>query len=480
MATDPSGSIFLYERVVFHIRQLIEAGHLKPGDKVPSIRKIGQQLGIGHMTAVHGYSLLEAQGVIEAIPKSGFYVCYQEDVSFSSPETSHPSMDPTFVSVKQLISNIAQTSGNPDFIEFGLAALSPELLPVKALKKLTASVVRNANLQQFTYDMPPGDLLLRQEIAKLSQSWGGAIPPEEVLITNGAVEALHICLRAVAKPGDTIAIESPAFYAFLQILDNLGMYAIEVPTDPKTGLNVEAYEEILQTHSIQACLMMANFSNPTGATMPEENKKKLVRLSAQAGVPIIEDDVYGDLYFDRYRPRPLKAYDTKGLVLHCSSFSKTICPGYRIGYAMAGRYQEAVQRIRYMTSISPPPLSEQVIAQCLNKGLYHKWTKQLRLKLQEQLNQHLRVIQQHFPPGVKVNRPEGGFLLWLQFPKAINAITLFEEAYKQQISIAPGPMFSPKDGAFTHYIRLSFSNPWSSAIEDGLKTLGSLLRQQLD
>lgn len=479
--TKNTEKVLRYEQVVFHIQHLIQSGLLNPGDKLPSIRKICQQLGVGHMTAVHGYELLEAQGLIEAVAKSGFYVSAQPVLQglpdFSVSEISTPSADPTFVSMDQLISNIAQVSGHPDFVEFGLAALSPDMLPVTTLKKLTASVARHSGLYHFSYDMPPGNLMLRQQIAQLCSAWGG-FSANDVLITSGAVEALHICLRAVAKPGDTIAIESPAFYAFLQILDNLGMYAVEIPTNPNTGVDVDAYQQLVASGKVQACLIMANFSNPTGATMPENNKQRFVEVSTRYNIPIIEDDVYGDLYFSRTRPKPLKAYDTEGLVLYCSSFSKTICPGLRVGYTLAGQFQQNAQRIRYMTSIASPPLSEEVVARYLSQGLYFKWLKQLRLQLKENLALHMQAIKKYFPDSVKLARPEGGFLLWLQFDEAIDGIKLFEEAYKNQISIAPGQMFSPNKG-FKNYIRLSFCNPWSPTIQQSLKTLGDLAKRQL-
>lgn len=469
------GEPLQYEKVMTQIIHLIETGSLKPGDKIPSIRAMTRQLHVGHTTAVRAYEILEAQGWIDSRPKSGFYVAYRPDNRIVEPETYQPETEPTKVSIRQLMSDIAQTSGDPVYLDFGLAAPVAETLPLEILKRTAGRVLRHTVPEVFLYDMPPGLLPLRQEIAKYAVHWEGRIAPDEILITSGTMEAIDLCLRTIAKPGDTIAIESPTFYSFLQILEALGLFAVEIPTSPKTGLDLDAFEHTLKQQSIQGCLLMPNFNNPTGALMPDEQKQRLAKLLVQYQVPLIENDIYGDLHFGEKRPKPVKAFDEDGLVLLCSSFAKTLCPGFRVGYIINHRYQTTLQRLKYSLSVSAPPLWEHVITDLFKSGQYYRIVKQQRQRFQQLMTHYVQTIHRYFPENTKISRPQGGFLLWVEMPDPINALELFTQAFRQKIIIAPGPMFSVKEG-YRNCIRLTCTTPWSAETEKALKILGTLAK----
>jgi DNA-binding transcriptional MocR family regulator len=305
---------------------------------------------------------------------------------------------------------------------------------------------------------------------------GIAQPMEELVVTNGALEALNLCLMAVTRPGDVVAIESPGFYAALQAIERLDLRAVEIPVDPVSGIDLQALADALDKHPIRACWFMTNFQNPTGAAMSLEKKKALVELLAQHDVPLIEDDVYGELHHGATYPLPAIAFDTKGLVMHCSSFSKTLAPGYRIGWVAAGRFADKVQRLKLMTTLSASIPAQAGIADYLQHGGYDKHLRKLRSALRSQLAEMDTALQRWMPDDSQWTRPSGGYFLWVRLPARVEAMQLHRLAIENGISIAPGPVFSARH-EFRDHVRLNFGHPWSDRMEDAVKTLGSLLER---
>jgi DNA-binding transcriptional MocR family regulator len=299
-------------------------------------------------------------------------------------------------------------------------------------------------------------------------------PLEEIVITNGALEALNLCLMAVTRPGDVVAVESPGFYAALQAIERLDLRAVEIPVDPVTGLDLDALSEALTKHPVRACWFMTNFQNPTGVTLSLERKKALVELLAKHEVPLIEDDVYGELHFQADYPLPAVAFDRQGLVMHCGSFSKTLAPGYRIGWASAGRFTDRVQRLKLMTTLSASIPAQAGIADYLQHGGFDRHLRKVRGALRTQLREMEASIQRWLPQGIRTANPTGGYFIWLEFPEAIDAMELHRLAIERGISLAPGPIFSAAH-AFQNCIRLNYGHPWSAQIEDAIRTLGTLL-----
>jgi DNA-binding transcriptional MocR family regulator len=300
------------------------------------------------------------------------------------------------------------------------------------------------------------------------------LPMEELLITNGALEALNLCLQAVTEPGDLVAIEAPAFYACLQVLERLKLKAVEIPVHPRDGMDLGVLAQTLDKHPVKAVWCMTTFHNPVGASMPEDNKRQLVQLLRRHQVPLIEDDVYAELYYAQQAPKPAKAFDTEGLVMHCGSFSKSLAPGYRVGWVAAGRFARKIERLKLMTSLCASMPAQAAIADYLQHGGYDRHLRKLRYALEGQQASMLAAIDRHFPAQTRVSQPAGGYFLWLELPEQVDSLKLFQIALAQGISIAPGPIFSPTR-RFGNCIRLNYGSPWTDSAEGAMRTLGRIV-----
>lgn len=322
----------------------------------------------------------------------------------------------------------------------------------------------------------PGNYELRRQIALRSSDIGSSISAEDVVITSGATEALSVSLQAVAKPGDIIAVESPTYFIMLQMIEKLGMLAVEIDTDPEHGMCLDALENALNSVDIKAVIHIGNFSNPLGCLMPDENKKKMVELLAVKNIPLIEDDIFGDLYFGEHRPRTCKAYDKQGLVLTCSSFSKTIAPGYRVGWVLPGKFYSQVVKAKQLSSSATVSLTQMAISEFLHTGHYDRHLLRLRQAFRDQVERMRYAVGQHFPAGTRITRPQGGFVLWAQLPRGTDSLALYEAALEQGISITPGSLFSVTN-KYKNFTRLCAGQPWSNDIEQALIKVGQLARR---
>ena len=466
---------FLYKQVASHIETLIDRGTLQAGERLPSIRRLSAQMEVSVSTVLQAYITLEAAHCIEAKPQSGFYVKATRPIP-PEPEASNPSPIATRVGVSELVAQVFLSSHDPSVVQLGLSTPSAEYLPVKRLTKLLAAAARNQPMRTVNYDFPPGYGPLRHEIARRSLELGCRLSADEIVTTNGTMEALNLCLRAVAKPGDVIAIESPTFYGTLQAIESLVMNALEVPKVPRDGIILEALSSSLKRHRVKACLLVLNFNNPLGSCVPENNKRELVKMLARREIPLIEDDIYGDLSFSPARPKAAKAYDAGGLVLLCSSFSKTLAPGYRVGWTAPGKFMPQLERLKFMTSMANTTAPQIAIADFLRSGGYDRHLRAIRKNLAAQVQRITHAIAEYFPEGTKVTRPQGGLALWVEFPRWVNSLELHRQALQQHVSIAPGPIFSAKQ-RYKNFIRLSCGEPWSEKIERAIETLGNLARK---
>jgi DNA-binding transcriptional MocR family regulator len=463
----------LYEALAEELAELMAGGVLREGERLPSVRQQQERRGVSPSTVFQAYYLLEARGLIESRPRSGYYVAPRRAAPTPEPEASRPDAASTRVDVSELVFSVLDASRVPDIVPFGSAFPSPLLFPLEKLARAAAASLRNIDPWSTVADLPPGNAELRRQIALRYQLDGVQVPADDIVITNGALEALNLCLQAVARPGDTVLIESPSFYAALQALERLELKAVEVATHPRDGVNLEAIAAAIEQHQPKACWLMTSFSNPLGSLMPPGKKQALVELLAAHGVPLIEDDVYGELYFGAQRPALAKRYDTQGLVMHCSSFSKTLAPGFRVGWAAPGRFARDVERLKLTTSLAAAMPSQLALAAYLGQGGYERHLRQLRSALSAQQHRMLEAIAQHFPSGTRVTRPEGGYFLWLVLPEQCDALELHRQALAAGISIAPGPMFSAKR-EFRNCIRLNYGHVWDERHAAALATLGRL------
>jgi DNA-binding transcriptional MocR family regulator len=476
MASHAVNDIPRYLQIAQMIEAQISRGVLRVGDRVPSVRSLSGQQDVSISTVLQAYFWLENHGFIEARPQSGFYV----KVPFAdlAPEPSFVGTEnvPTQVGIAKILHEIMAASGGAANFPLGAGAAGPELYPTHKLNQIIAQVLRQHPRHSAGYDFPPGAEPLRRQIARHTMKFGCEFSPADIVITCGGMEALNLGLRAVAGPGDIIAIESPTFFGVLQVIESLGMRAIEIPSHPRTGMQLEHLERAIHRHPVKACVVMTNSHNPLGYVLGDEYKKNLVDLLTRHDVPLIEDDVYGDLVYGNKRPAPAKVFDRKGLVLLCSSFSKVMSPGFRIGWIHGGRYRNEVERLKFITTVASSSLQQLVIASFLESGAYDRYVRRLRIRFADQVQTVSRAIAKYFPESTRISRPQGGYLLWVELPRGISAMKLYEHALAQHVFVLPGPMFSPTRG-FKNYIRINCSSPWSEQFDRALLTVGRICFQ---
>ncbi|PKO88003.1 MAG: GntR family transcriptional regulator [Betaproteobacteria bacterium HGW-Betaproteobacteria-12] len=469
----------LYHDLAERTERLISAGVLRAGDRLPSVRQACSRHGVSPITVTQAYYLLESRGLIEARPKSGYFVRARLGRSLPEPEMTHPAGEATPLQVSDFIFQILDSVRDPAVVPLGSSFPSPYLFPLAKLGRCLASAARHFDPLATVTDLPPGNEELRRQLALRYLAQGASsVSPQEIVITSGAMEGLNLCLQAVTQPGDLIAVEAPTFYAGLQASERLGLKVIEIPSHPRTGASIEALAEALRRHPVKACLLMLNFANPTGSLVSDERKQALLELLYRHQVPLIEDDVYAELYFGRQAPRCSKADDPDGLVMHVSSFSKCLAPGYRLGWVAAGRYARQLQRLKLSTSLATTGPVQIALADYLKQGGYENHLRQLRRRLAEQEAGLVEAVERHFPGGTRLARPQGGYFLWLELPRQVDTLVLHQQALDRGISIAPGPIFSAKR-EFAHYLRLNFGHPDSPRQQAAIATLGQLVAEQL-
>ncbi|MFG6102574.1 PLP-dependent aminotransferase family protein [Leptothoe sp. EHU-05/26/07-4] len=467
----------LYEQVAERIQALIREGTLEPGDRLPSVRQLKQQLSVSMSTVLEAYRLLEDRGFIMARPQSGYYVKTTALALPNEPSQSMPTPQVRPVDISLML-RLLRMDLSPETIHLGAAVPGLEHFPINTLNRLMGQVMRNNPMAVHTYKTVPGCEPLRREVAKRMLNAGCSITPDQIVVTAGATEACYIALRTVTQPGDTVVIESPAYYAVLEAMNSLGLNVLELPTHPRDGISLSALQSALEHQPVAACMLVSNFSNPIGSCMGDRNKKALVDLLNQHDVPLIDDDVYGDLNFEGSRPKAIKAFDTEGRVIYCSSVSKTLSPGLRVGWCIPGRYQQQVEHMKVVVSHMTATAPQLAVAAFFANGGYDRHLRNLRRAYQQQMNRMLQAILDYFPAETRVTRPSGGHVLWVEIPGGFDALELFEDAIQYHISIAPGPMFSASNG-YRNCFRLNTGLPWSDAIDQAMKTLGDLAKKQL-
>jgi DNA-binding transcriptional MocR family regulator len=427
-------------------------------------------------TVLQAYYLLEARGLIRARPRSGFYVRNDLPSDLPEPEISSPASDPTQVSVRELISMVVHTETlKPDLVQLGVAHPNPSLAATQELNRTMASVARRMGDASGLYDYPPGCEELRMQIARRSLASGRSLSPDDIVITSGCSEAINLCLRAVCEPGDVVAIESPFYFDALQTLEALGLQALEIPTHPRDGISLDALRFAIEHNDVSACLVISNFNNPLGSCIPDQNKRRLVDLLTEHEIPLIENDIFGELYFGDSRPSVAKAYDRQGWVMLCSSFSKTLCPGYRVGWVVPGRFQSTIEWLKYTSSLAAPTLSEYTIAEFMASGGYDPYLRRTRRAYERHLAAMSQAVRRTFPEETKLTRPGGGFVLWVQLPDTVDSLELYKRALHAGIAITPGYLFSAA-GQYRHFIRLNTAN-WSDKAEAAIERLGHIIEQ---
>jgi DNA-binding transcriptional MocR family regulator len=468
----------LYAELALSLEQLIEQGTLRPGHRLPSVRRMSLQRDVSISTVLQAYALLENRGWIEARPQSGYYVRPRLPSDAPEPRIARPMARPSYVGVKDLTAEIMGFAVDPSYVPLGAACPDHTLFPTRKLARILAAVGRNDPTLLGRYAMNWAYDPLAREIARRYLQAGCPLGHDELVITIGCAEALNLSLRATTKPGDTVAVETPAYFGFLEIIQSLNLRVVEIPTDPRTGLCLDATRDALANNDVKVVLMMPSFQNPLGACMPDEKKEALHRLLVEFDVAAVEDDVYGDLHFGERRPKPLKAWDSDGRVLLCSSFGKTLAPSLRVGWCAPGRYLERVRRLKFTNTLGTPVVLQKTVSDFLRTGGYDHHLRAIRRAYHNQLHLFSQAILRNFPEGTRLSRPDGGFVLWVEMPSRVDTLRLHRDALKHRINTAPGSLFSVKD-RYRNCLRMNCGVPWSDALDAAIRTLGGLAKRQL-
>lgn len=469
---------FLYERLADELTEAIGQGVYGVDTRLPSLRRISEQRGVSLATAVQAYQCLEQRGLAESRPKSGYFVCPARQAALSEPVTTQPRTTPTAVTVGHLAMSLVNETRQPGLIKLGAAVPEAALLPLGVLSRTLAGIARRQHRALASYEQAQGSLALRKQIVRQMRDAGVRCTADDIVITNGCLEALGLALRAVARRGDTIAIESPTYFGVLQVIESLGMKVIEIPTHANEGIDPDALQNLLHKRNITACVLMPTFNNPLGSTMPDDNKRRVVEMLETHGVALIEDDVYGNLSHEPRRPRAAKAHDRTGNVLYCSSFSKTIAPGLRIGWMLAGRFQEQVIYQKFLDNISTSIHPQLAMAELLAKDSYTRCIRHSARIYRQRMEQLRRWVAESFPEGTRITNPQGGFLLWVELPKGYDSMTLYQNAMSKKIAITPGILFSAQ-GQYRHHLRLSCGVVEGQQAQQSIQVLAKLLKQTL-
>lgn len=473
---DKNSSAYLYQQVIDFIEHQQKIGGLVAGDKLPSLRKLSRQFEISIPTVKQAYVELERQGRICARPQSGYYLQAEQARTLKPRPATWRQGKPSEVKCRSLIEQVHAAVHLPETVALGISNPIQAHPPDKALARLMRSVLSKVAEKAVSYGPVTGDAKLRMQLAFRYQEQGVETNPADIVITNGAQEALSIALQCVAKRGDVIAIESPCFFGIIELIETLGMKALEIYTCTEDGACVDKLAQAIKKHNISACLFSTAINNPLGSMKTDSQRQAMVSLLEQHNIPLIEDDVYSELYFTPNKPKPAQLYSEKGLVMTCSSFSKTAAPGYRIGWLIPGKFEEQAKRIKRAQSCSTPMLQQWTLNEYLLSGDYDRHLCVLRKTLIYNCERMRALVAKYFPEEVCISKPQGGSVLWIRCQSHVNTSEFFQEALDQGVSFAPGAVFSPS-GKYTNFMRISFGVHWDESIEQAIKTLGRLVHE---
>ncbi|TVP09307.1 PLP-dependent aminotransferase family protein [Shewanella sp. KCT] len=465
-----------YEDLVVQLKRQIKSGVWRAGDKLPSLRKQSEHSGLSLMTVLHAYQVLESQGYIVSQARSGYRVA--PELKETDPHLHVAVSSTEKVDINDFVFEVLQAGRNPYMVNFGFAYPDPSLYPRQQVNRSLMSAARNLPISSTFDNLPPGNEELRTILAKRYATKGVNISPEEIVITAGALEALNLSLQVCTKPGDWVVVESPTFYGALQSLERLGLKALSVRTDVNTGIDLDALEKAFQSHDVKACWLMSNHQNPLGFTLTLEKKQALNALLNRYNVALIEDDVYGELYQEGTAAMPVKQFDQSGNVMLCSSFSKSLVSGFRIGWVAAGKRALEMQRLQLMSTLATSAPIQLALTDYLSKCNYETHLKQLRKKLHERKGKMECLLNKYFPSEVNIVTQRGGYFIWVELPFGIDSVEVFQAALKQNISIAPGKMFSVTEH-YNHCMRLNASFELNDKTIQAIITLGKIISEKV-
>lgn len=475
-----------YRLLAGHYATAIEGGSLVMGERLPSLRDIMALHGVSISTAVEACRLLEKQGYVDAKPRAGYFVRSRTQADSGRKKTWGNLVDDTrhridpadFVGVHERISTIlARGLTHPLKIDLGGAVCAPESYPGTTLRDNLLRILRARPNIYGSSPPPDGVRKLKDAIARFSLARGVHIHAEAILVTHGCSDALSLALRAVAHPGDVIAIESPTYFGILQIIESLSLKAIEIPTHTLTGMSIDALEFAIHSMGrVKAVVCMPCVQNPLGSVMPDAMKISMAELCEKHDIALIEDDTYGAFLVSPASSKPIKAWDKSGNVIYCNSFNKSLSPGLRVGWLVGGKWHKRIEMLMYAVSRHREEISQLAVADFMVGSAFNRHMRRLNTLLARQRKQFIDSVLEHFPAGTEVTRPQAGLLVWIRLPGEQSTDSLFENALHEGIRICPGSIFS-NTNKFGDCLRLSYGMPFDAHTDSALKTLARLIRE---
>lgn len=468
----------LYAQLADQLTDQIREGVFQAGDKMPSVRQLSKREAVSISTVSTAYSLLEERGWVEARPKSGYFVRRRSEDTLAVPRQSRSKPRPRPVSTSELVMEVQRDSAKSKGISMCAAIPALDFPIVRHVQRKFTQLSRTRKFLGVGYDAPEGYPELRQQISRRAVDAGVFVSPESVVTTLGCQNAMALCLRVSTQPGDIVAVESPCYYGLLQMIETFGLKAIEIPAHHETGISLEALQLAMDQWPIKAVLTVSSFSNPLGCTIPDDRKKALVDLLVKYDIVLIEDDIYGDLFYGERRAKAIKAFDPDGRVMLCSSLSKTIDPQLRIGWALPGRYLEEVVHRKFINTVAMSSLPQMVAAEVLGQGIYERHLRQARETYRQRYMRLLDLVEDHFPSETRISRPQGGLVAWFELPSKVNTTELYHRGHAEGVLIAPGELFSVS-GQYRNCFRLNYSQGWTAEREEAVVRLGDWIKEAL-
>jgi DNA-binding transcriptional MocR family regulator len=464
----------LYQALTESFRQEINSGMRRPGDRMPSVRQLCASRKISKSTVLSAYSRLESEGLIVSKLRSGYFVQHRQrqTASVTSQQESNPESRPLLINSDQVIIDIMEKGAAFDLLPDN----SKHDENVDLRRCLARAYRQQSSYQQNYYNSPQGTEALRQQIVNRLHSAGSHLEPDELLITSGCQNALLLALMATTSPGDIVAIESPGFYGAIQLIEALGLHIVELASSPAGGINLDLMTETFKRWKVRALMISPCYATPTGSSISDANKQGILDVCMRHGISIIEDDIYGELYFGLERPRTLHSFDPSGNVLLCSSLSKSLSRDLRIGWIAPGKHLEKIKRLKVATSLASSITLQEGIADYMQRGWFERYLRQKRLRLAQQCSQLQSLVAKHIPNAVSWTQPQGGLSLWLELDRQIDTIALYRQMQAQGITLTPGALFTAQQN-YNHFLRLSFAHEWTEARVTAIRALGQLVER---
>lgn len=456
----------LYQDLAQNIMSNIDSGEYSVGQKMPSIRMFSQQHGVSINTALNCYELLQEKGYIQSKPKSGYFV--------NLPYVKSAVMQLPYFESKVMKTDPVQP--DKQFHPFVTGQLAPELIPYKPLIRCQNSVQQRHGPKLMAYGHTSGELQLKTMLATHFTKQGFIFNSDDLVINNGALDAVRIALEVTTQPGDTVAVSSPCFNGILMLLQALGRKVLEVPSTDE-GIAMDQLEHYMSLGILQACVVTANHQNPLGNTWSLSQKKKMAELANQYQIPVIEDDLYIELVYQDVPPLPIKHWDQAGYIIWCSSVSKTLAPGFRLGWCLAGRYKEQYLLRRRVETLGVNRLSQLTLAEYIGTGQYDKHLKKLRLQLAAQIQEYRNILAANLPQSAAISLPHGGLVIWVQIP-GLDTQELSDELENREIYIRTGAEFSLRE-FYGDFFRVSCGWPLDETRKTELLEICDVVKQML-